>query len=215
MDEGMTVEIGKAFFGALRSIHNVVATETADTGKYKYNYASLEVVLEEVKRVCAEQRLAMSQMLTTATGEDFAVITRIVHESGEFYDFPASVMTMPKDPQAFGAAATYLRRYSLLAIFGIAAEDDDAQQTRQPEQARRVGRVTRSNGGTTYRTREEAQIREMLAALPAADVRELQTAFREHFGSNLSSLPPERHAEALGWAEYMLAPIAEKTQVHP
>jgi hypothetical protein len=38
----------------------------------------------------------------------------------------------PNDPQKFGSALTYYRRYSLLALLGLAPEDDDGNAASQP-----------------------------------------------------------------------------------
>jgi hypothetical protein len=55
-----------------------------------------------------------------------AVETIFIHESGE--SISGGVLTVPalkNDPQAYGSALTYARRYSLMAACGIAPEDDD------------------------------------------------------------------------------------------
>ena len=57
------------------------------------------------------------------------VKTIILHDSGEFIEGdPIFTKPMKSDPQALGAVITYLKRYSLSAIFGITADvDDDAE----------------------------------------------------------------------------------------
>lgn len=55
-----------------------------------------------------------------------SVETIFIHESGE--QLSAGVLTVPaakQDPQGYGSALTYARRYSLMAACGIAPEDDD------------------------------------------------------------------------------------------
>jgi hypothetical protein len=54
------------------------------------------------------------------------VETVFVHESGEVID--CGLLHVPaskQDPQGYGSALTYARRYSLLAATGLAPEDDD------------------------------------------------------------------------------------------
>jgi len=49
-----------------------------------------------------------------------------VHESGEMLE--CGILHVPAakhDPQGYGSALTYARRYSLMAACGIAPEDDD------------------------------------------------------------------------------------------
>jgi hypothetical protein len=54
------------------------------------------------------------------------VETIFVHESGEVME--CGLLHVPaakQDPQGYGSALTYARRYSLLAATGLAPEDDD------------------------------------------------------------------------------------------
>ncbi len=46
------------------------------------------------------------------------------------------------DPQGAGSAITYARRYGLLAMCGIAPEDDDANDASKPQSIRAVGSKT-------------------------------------------------------------------------
>jgi hypothetical protein len=53
--------------------------------------------------------------------------TVIHHASGESLACgPLFVPASKQDAQGFGSAMTYARRYSLMAAFGVPAEDDDA-----------------------------------------------------------------------------------------
>lgn len=56
-----------------------------------------------------------------------SVLTRLTHASGQFMEDRVSTMLSTGDPQAVGSAITYLRRYSLQSVAGIAPEDDDAE----------------------------------------------------------------------------------------
>jgi ERF superfamily len=56
-----------------------------------------------------------------------SVLTRITHASGQFMEDTVSAMLPTADPQAVGSAITYLRRYSLQSVAGIAPEDDDGE----------------------------------------------------------------------------------------
>jgi hypothetical protein len=54
------------------------------------------------------------------------VETVFLHESGELIE--CGILHVPAaklDPQGYGSALTYARRYSLMAACGIAPEDDD------------------------------------------------------------------------------------------
>ena len=93
---------------------------TSKTGKsYSFKYAPLDVVLGAVRAPLAANGLALLQTL-----DEGSLVTSLMHESGAFvtgrFALPAT-----DDIQALGSAITYLRRYAIQAILGIAAEDDD------------------------------------------------------------------------------------------
>jgi len=56
-----------------------------------------------------------------------SVRTRLVHASGEYLEDDVSTMLPTGDPQAVGSAITYLRRYALQSVVGVAPEDDDGE----------------------------------------------------------------------------------------
>lgn len=60
------------------------------------------------------------------------VLTRLLHTSGQFIEESVSAMLPNGDPQSVGSAISYLRRYALQSVAGIAAEDDDAESVHSP-----------------------------------------------------------------------------------
>jgi hypothetical protein len=54
-----------------------------------------------------------------------ALTTRLVHESGEWIEDTATLPLPKNDPQGYGSAMTYARRYALSAITGLYQDDDD------------------------------------------------------------------------------------------
>jgi len=62
------------------------------------------------------------------------VETVFIHESGEMMECgKLHVPAAKQDPQGYGSALTYARRYSLMAACGIAPEDDDGNAgSKQP-----------------------------------------------------------------------------------
>jgi hypothetical protein len=115
--------IAAAFIRAKRAFGTVLKGKTNPA--FKSKYANLEACLEAVDDACLTNGIALYQ----ETSEDptgVTVETVFLHESGESLrcgklHVPAS----KQDPQGYGSALTYARRYSLLAACGIAAEDDD------------------------------------------------------------------------------------------
>lgn len=96
-----------------------VTVSTKTGGSYSFSYAPLESILGAVRKPLADNGLVLVQQLN-----DGALDTSLIHDSGAILsgsiDIPAT-----GDIQAFGSAITYLRRYAIQAMLGIAAEDDD------------------------------------------------------------------------------------------
>jgi hypothetical protein len=200
LDTGDENQALLAFYRVLGTIEPVAKTEEADTGKYKYKYPPLAAVIEEVKRACALHGLVITQW---PGGQDgfLTLRTVLIHENGDTLSFDPMVMKLPAEPQSYGSALSYAKRYSLTAIFAIATEDDDGALATQAE------RAPAQYGGS--RTRAEQLIREALSNARPELRGEVQASFKEHFGCSLSELPTARHGEALTFVNESLSVRAE------
>lgn len=93
---------------------------------FKSNYADLTSVIKAIKEPFANHGLAYVQF--PVNGEHtIGVVTRLMHESGEWLESEYQLPMVKNDPQAAGSAITYARRYSLQAMCGIPAVDDDGE----------------------------------------------------------------------------------------
>ena len=110
------VKAQKAFGPALKSSTNP---------HFKSRYADLAACVEAVIDGLNGNGIMLMQQ--THECEDGVIVeTVFVHESGE--TLSAGRLHVPaakQDPQGYGSALTYARRYSLMAACGIAPEDDD------------------------------------------------------------------------------------------
>ena len=129
-------------FAALAKAQNAV--ENAHKGSlnphFKNRYADLAEVLNTVRPVFSECGLSIIQE-TSFDGSLVSVTTALCHEKGGFITATASCVPAKADAQGVGAATTYLRRYSLAAITGVAQEDDDGQSAINPAKANPVKSV--------------------------------------------------------------------------
>jgi hypothetical protein len=116
-------EIAAAFVKAQKQFSPALKTST--NPHFKSKYVSLDGCIEAVIDALNNNGIALIQKnVRDETG--VTVSTIFLHESGEQIDggelhVPAS----KQDPQGYGSALTYARRYSLMAACGIAPEDDD------------------------------------------------------------------------------------------
>lgn len=105
---------------------------------YKSKYADLGACLEAVDDALLANGIALYQE-TSLDDSGVTVETVLLHESGEsLRSGKLHVPASKQDPQGYGSALTYARRYSLMAACGIAPEDDDgnAATSKPPMPAR-------------------------------------------------------------------------------
>lgn len=101
------------------------ALKSATNPHFKSRYADLAACVEAVIDALNTAGIALVQKQHPNEG-GVSVETIFVHESGEVLS--AGILSVPaakQDPQGYGSALTYARRYSLMAACGIAPEDDD------------------------------------------------------------------------------------------
>lgn len=91
-------------------------------------YASLAAVIEATEEPLARHGLVVLQLTqVNNTTKDAELATMLLHTSGEFLMGYYPLRPKTDDPQGLGGAFTYARRYTLLALLGVAAEDDDGE----------------------------------------------------------------------------------------
>lgn len=114
-------KIAPAFLKAQKAMDAV--TKDAKNPFFKSNYASLNAVMDVCKAPLNDNGILVMQPVN---GE--YVETVLIHESGEWFACQtALVVAKQNDPQALGSAISYARRYGLMSMLGLPAEDDDAE----------------------------------------------------------------------------------------
>ena len=121
---------------ALSQLHVENALKSSTNPHFKSKYADLAEILNTVRPVFSANGIAIVQTPTFESGVA-SVETMLCHESGEFISSVCSSPVSKQDAQGIGSAITYLRRYSLAAMCGIAQEDDDGQHAVQEPQTQR------------------------------------------------------------------------------
>jgi hypothetical protein len=120
----------KALTGALIAVQTELPTLTK--GKlnpfFKSKYAGLETVLPAALKVLTSHGLALVQTVGGDGQGGTTLTTILLHESGEWISDTQPLLLVKVDPQSQGSAITYGRRYALMAMLGLVAEDDDDGQ---------------------------------------------------------------------------------------
>jgi hypothetical protein len=101
------------------------ALKTATNPHFRSKYVALDGCIEAVLDALNNNGIALIQQ-THDCESGIRIETILLHESGEQLSGGILHVPAPKqDPQGYGSALTYARRYSLMATCGIAPEDDD------------------------------------------------------------------------------------------
>lgn len=116
-------ELYKALFELQGKVPKVIKNK--DNPFFNSKYADLKGVIEKIVPLLQENQLAVFQRLSDLNGEP-ALTTTLWHKpSGEYVEATMPLILPKQDPQAQGSAITYARRYSIMTITGLIADDDD------------------------------------------------------------------------------------------
>jgi hypothetical protein len=101
------------------------AAKESNNPFFKSKYADLPTVIDAVKPALNENGIVFIQTASPSESGTVSLTTRLIHTSGEWIEDTATAALVKNDPQGYGSAITYLRRYSLAAITGLYQDDDD------------------------------------------------------------------------------------------
>jgi hypothetical protein len=159
--------------GEFGEIHRsaTVTIKPREGAAYSFSYAPLDEVLDAVRPALSKNGLWLGQPLSSAGGRH-TLRTILAHSSG------ASMMMTTElaangDIKALGSAITYMRRYTVQALLGVAAEEDDdgsAANGDGYERTKSAQRPPRTNGSpaaapTNGLTATEGDLKTMLTAI--------------------------------------------------
>ncbi len=139
-------KISAALLAAQKQI--TFASKDAKNPAFRSTYADLPAVIDAIKPALNEQGIAFVQTLSPSEPGFLAITTRLMHESGEWVEDTATIPLQKLDPQGYGSAVTYGRRYSLASITGLYQDDDDGNAASGPKTAPKVAKVTERQAET-------------------------------------------------------------------
>jgi hypothetical protein len=128
--------IYQAFIAAQKAFGPALKTST--NPHFRSRYADLSACVEAVIDALNDNGLGLIQV-THPCDDGVTVETILVHESGA--TMSSGLLHLPaskQDCQGYGSALSYGRRYSLMAICGIAPEDDDGNRASKPVEVKAV-----------------------------------------------------------------------------
>jgi hypothetical protein len=168
-------QIAAAFVKAQKSFAPALKTNANPAFKGS-KYADLGSCIDAVIDALNSNGIALLQPThEDATG--VTVETIFLHESGEQLSGGKLHVPAPKqDPQGYGSALTYARRYSLMSSCGIAPEDDDGNAaSKGPDVSAILRNITNASNLDILKANYEAAM-QMLPAVHHKAVKQATNA---------------------------------------
>jgi hypothetical protein len=103
------------------------ASKDAVNPHFKTRYADLTAIWDACRGPLAEHGVSVTQWPVHADDGRLHLVTRVAH-GGEWMMAQSSVPVAKQDPQGYGSALTYAKRYALASALGVVADDDDDGQ---------------------------------------------------------------------------------------
>ena len=161
-------KISTALLQAQKSL--TFASKNSKNPHFKNTYADLSAVIDAVKPALNEAGIVFLQTPTPSDNGYLFLTTRLIHESGEWIEDTATCPLPKQDPQGYGSALTYARRYSLMAACGIAPEDDDGNSASRRTEIKS--------------TVNESQIADLMAAMDdCTTLEDLQKTYKSAYAA--------------------------------
>ncbi len=122
----------KSLAGAMLLVQGELcpAIKDAENPFAKSRYASLNSVVAASRDALLRHGVWLTQYPVPVESGHLGLVSKLVH--GESGEYQASLLVMPLaklDPQGYGSAITYARRYALAALVGLVVEDDDGEMS--------------------------------------------------------------------------------------
>jgi len=118
-----TNELAAALAKAQGAMQNAKYNKVVNFSGRSYKYADLASIIDAIRKPLSDNGIGWTQTIEIRDG-GLILSTMLLHTSGQYikseYPLPSS-----GKPQEMGSATTYAKKYSLSAIVGIAADDDD------------------------------------------------------------------------------------------
>jgi hypothetical protein len=103
-------------------------------GKYKFRYADLDEINLRTRPALTKYGLGLMQIVSSEPSGATFIETRLTHKDGGSVSARLDIKGPREypDPKEFGAVVSYLRRYQVTPMLGVAADDDIDQRPRHP-----------------------------------------------------------------------------------
>lgn len=121
----------------LLSFHMEVGKVRKDSTNphFRSRYADINSVLQVVMPVLTSHGIIVTQLPNIDEGQH-VLVTKVINadDKDDFIQSITPLIIQKNDMQGYGSAVTYARRYALMCMLDLEAEDDDGNRAAQPQQ---------------------------------------------------------------------------------
>jgi len=166
--------------------HAEKASDNPHLGK---KYASLASVWDACREPLTKNGLSVAQYVVPSEPGSLRLVTLLMHKSGQYLSGMEEMPVLKNDPQTYGAAVTYARRFGLAAMVGVCPDDDtDGEGLNAPKQQAGRNQQSRPQGSPQQRPQQQARPRDAApessgdrsATSAAAPAKDTAGAFRDY-----------------------------------
>ncbi len=188
------------------------ASSDSTNPHYGSSYADLESCWRTCRGPLSKNGLSVVQGVAATERGGILVTTLLLHASGQWIEDELELLPRDKSPQSAGSAATYGRRYSLMAMVGIAPgpsdedRDDDGNRATfapRPQQAAPAPRQQAQQTNKPAPPAEETPLQRLSKVVQAKGVQAETRAYaKEAYGvEDATKLKPQQVAELINLVE--------------
>ncbi len=106
-----------------RRIETITTNKTVSYSGRKFSYADLSAIWGVIRKPLGECGLSVIQMIDGSN-----LNTTLLHNSGQYISNSVSLGISPNvDHKQLGAAITYMRRYALVSMLSLVADEDEGE----------------------------------------------------------------------------------------
>lgn len=118
-------KLAEALAKAQGEMHN--AAKDKDNPFFKSTYADLASVWDACREALSKNGLCVVQPLHIEDSGRMILTTTLLHASGEWISSVLPILTAKNDPQSVGSSITYMRRFALSSLVGIAPAEKPSE----------------------------------------------------------------------------------------
>ncbi|GBG95215.1 single-stranded DNA-binding protein [Ligilactobacillus salitolerans] len=188
-------------------------TKDANNPFFKQGYVTLEGVMKSIDQGLKGTGLSYSQVVANDEHGNVGVKTILTHKSGQYLETGLlSLKPEKSNPQGYGSAITYAKRYQLSALFGISSDKDDdgnqASPSNKPHQNYQKQQAPKQQNSPKGRLLEFQKLLKQVAEKLNASTQEVQKSL-----INITKQKPEYvKASEVGKQDIMITELKNMLQ---